>query len=92
MPLRILRVVQSVNPAGGGPIEGIRQIAVAHASTGHSLEIASLDPPGAPYLSFPAVPVTPLRRAWFDWLFPFSLYRWIHTHHRRYDAVVVDGI
>jgi len=92
MPLRILHIVQSVNPAGGGPIEAARQLSIADHRFGHSLEIASLDPPGAPYLGFPAVPVTPLRRAWFDHLFPFSLYRWIHTHHCEYDAVVVNGI
>jgi glycosyltransferase involved in cell wall biosynthesis len=92
MPLRILHVLQSVNPADGGPIEGIRQMAVAHASSGHSLEIASLDPPGAPYLGFPSVPVTPLRRYWFDWLFPVSFLRWVRAHHRHYDAVVVNGI
>ncbi|MFM9102004.1 MAG: glycosyltransferase [Cyanobium sp.] len=92
MPLRILHVVQSVNPAGGGPIEGIRQRAASHHSHGDTLYIASLDPPGAPYLSFPQVPVEPLRRSWIDRFFPFSLLRWIRAHRHRYDAVVVNGI
>jgi glycosyltransferase involved in cell wall biosynthesis len=92
MSLRILHIMQSVHPASGGPIEGVRQIAIAHHNQGHSLEIACLDPPGAPWLSFPGVPVEPCRRHWTDWLFPFTLCRWIHTHRRRYDAVVVNGI
>ena len=92
MSLRILHIMQSVHPASGGPIEGVRQIAIAHCNQGHSLEIACLDSPGAPWLSFPGVPVEPCRRHWTDWLFPFTLCRWIHTHRRRYDAVVVNGI
>jgi len=92
MPLKILHVVQSVNPVGGGPIEGIRQRAVSHHFFGDSLQIASLDPPGAPYLAFPGVPVEPLRRSWADSLFPFSLLRWVRGHHHAYDAVVANGI
>jgi glycosyltransferase involved in cell wall biosynthesis len=92
MPLRILHVVESVNPVGGGPIEGIRQRALSHHSLGDTLHIACLDPPGAPYLAFPGVPVEPLRCSWADNLFPFSLLRWIRDHHHAYDAVVVNGI
>ena len=92
MPLKILHVVQSVNPVGGGLIEAVRQAAPAHQLLGDTLHIASLDPPGAPYLAFPGVPVEPLRRSWIDRFFPFSLLRWIRAHHHRYDAVVVNGI
>jgi glycosyltransferase involved in cell wall biosynthesis len=92
MSLRILHVVQSVNPVGGGPIEGIRQRADCHRQFGHLVQIASLDPPGAPYLAFPGVPVEPLRRSWADRFFPVSLLRWIRAHRHEFDAVVVNGI
>ena len=92
MSLRILHVVQSVNPAGGGPIEGIRQAADCHRQFGHLVQIASLDLPGAPYLAFPGVPVEPLRRSWIDRVFPLSLLRWVKAHHHEFDAVVVNGI
>jgi glycosyltransferase involved in cell wall biosynthesis len=92
MSLRILHVVQSVNPVGGGPIEGIRQIAHCHRQFGHLVQIASLDPPGAPYLAFPGVPVEPLRRSWIDRVFPLSLLRWVKAHLHEFDAVVVNGI
>ena len=84
--------MQSVNPTGGGLIEAVRQVAPAHQSRGDTLHIASLDPPGAPYLTFPQVPVEPLRRSRIDRFFPISLLRWIRAHHHRYDAVVVNGI
>jgi glycosyltransferase involved in cell wall biosynthesis len=92
MPLRILHVVQSVNPLGGGPIEAIRQMAASHRALGDSLQIASLDPPGSTYLAFPEVPVEPLRRFWIDRFFPLSLLRWVLAHHHHFDAVVVNGI
>jgi len=91
-PLAFLHVVQSVNPTGGGPIEGIRQRAASHHVLGDSLQIASLDPPGAPYLAFPEVPVEPLRCCWIDRYFPLSLLRWVRAHHHHFDAVVVNGI
>jgi glycosyltransferase involved in cell wall biosynthesis len=92
MSLRILHVVQSVNPVGGGPIEGVRQTAYCHRQFGHLVQIASLDPPGAPYLAFPGMPVEPLRRTWIDRFFPVSLLRWIRAHRHEFDAVVVNGI
>jgi glycosyltransferase involved in cell wall biosynthesis len=92
MPLKILHVIQSVNPLGGGPIEAIRQIAAPHHALGDTLQIASLDPPGAPYLAFPGVPVEPLHRSWIDRFFPLSLLLWVRAHHHDYDAVVVNGI
>jgi glycosyltransferase involved in cell wall biosynthesis len=92
MSLRILHIVQSVNPEGGGPIEAVRQVGHAHRALGDTLQIASLDPPGAPYLAFPEVPVEPLLLGWIDRFFPLSLLRWVRDHHRHFDAVVVNGI
>ena len=90
--MRILHVIQTVNPTTGGPVEGIRQIATAHHSEGHSLEIVSCDRPGDPFLSFPGVPVHPLHRCGFDRFFPLSLIVWLRRHHSHYDGVVVNGI
>jgi glycosyltransferase involved in cell wall biosynthesis len=48
--LKILRVIRSVDPAGGGPIEGIRQITPHLEALGASTTVASLDPAAAPWL------------------------------------------
>ncbi|MFN9645255.1 MAG: glycosyltransferase [Cyanobacteriota bacterium] len=92
-----MHVLQSVDPSVGGPIEGVRQLIrfdrrAAPASPRVVREIVSLDPPGAPGLSFPGCPVHPLRLAWYDRFFPISLIRWLRAHWRGYDVVVVDGI
>lgn len=48
--MKILRVIRSVDPAGGGPIEGIRQITPHLEALGASTTVASLDPAAAPWL------------------------------------------
>ena len=48
--MKILRVIRSVDPAGGGPIEGIRQITPHLEALGASTTVASLDSAAAPWL------------------------------------------
>lgn len=90
--LRLLHVIQTVDPKSGGPIEGIRQIAQAHTRYGHSLEIVSLDLPSASYLHFPNVPVYPMQSARLDRFLPITLLRWLKINAANYDAVIVNGI
>ena len=47
--MRILEIICTLNPAGGGPIEGIKQLAAFNLARGHHIEIASLDPPDSSY-------------------------------------------
>jgi len=49
--VNILHIISSMNPAGGGPIEGIKQLGTSLMALGHRVEVASLDPPAAPYLA-----------------------------------------
>ena len=43
--MRILRAIRSVNPEGGGPIEGITQVSRMLARMGHEVDLVSLDTP-----------------------------------------------
>jgi len=53
--MKILRIISSVDPKAGGPVEGIRQITPALARLGHTTDVVTLDDPAAPWLtSFPA--------------------------------------
>ena len=45
--MKILHVISSVDLRGGGPIEAVRQLAVAHARAGHITEVACIDGPDA---------------------------------------------
>lgn len=81
-----------MNPAGGGPIEGIKQLGTTLASAGHQVEIASLDPPDAPFLRHSPMPVHPLGPGQFTYAFSSRFVPWLRANRSRYDAVVVNGI
>jgi glycosyltransferase involved in cell wall biosynthesis len=90
--LNILHVISSVNPAGGGPIEGIKQLGTSLDFAGHKVEIASLDPPSAPFLKQSPLPVHPLGPTTLHYGFSSRLVPWLQANRSRYDAVIVNGI
>jgi glycosyltransferase involved in cell wall biosynthesis len=49
--LKILHLIRSVDPEGGGPIEYARVMAQAHSGDGHESVFVTLDEPGQPFLS-----------------------------------------
>jgi hypothetical protein len=49
-PLRILHLITSLNPAGGGPAEGLRNIILCSIELGAVPTIVTLDAPHAPCL------------------------------------------
>jgi glycosyltransferase involved in cell wall biosynthesis len=90
--VKILHIISSVNPAGGGPIEGIKQLGATLNVEGHQVEIASLDPPGAPYLAQAPLPVYPLGPPRLKYGFSSKFAPWLRANAGRYDAVIVNGI
>jgi len=88
----VLQVISSVDRSGGGPIEGVNQLSAILASAGHSIEIASLDPPDATFLQQSALPVHPLGPTVYSYGFSAKLIPWLRANRARYDAVVVNGL
>ena len=93
MALRILHVISSENPKGGGPIEGLTQLARVNGQQGHRIEIASLDDPAAEWVQrcpLPCHALGPGRLSKYS--YSPALVPWLRAHHRDYDAVIVNGI
>jgi glycosyltransferase involved in cell wall biosynthesis len=90
--VKILHIISSVNPAGGGPIEGIKQLGTTLVTQGHHVEIASLDPPGAPYLAQAPLPVHALGPVRLKYGYSPRFVPWLRENARQYDAVIVNGI
>jgi glycosyltransferase involved in cell wall biosynthesis len=90
--MKILHTISSVNPAGGGPIEGINQLGATLVGQGHQVEIASLDDPKAPYLADAKLPVYPLGPAHLKYGFSARFVPWLRANVSRYDAIVVNGV
>ena len=90
--MRILHSIRSVNPAGGGPIEGIRQIGKVHLAAGRQTEIVSLDSPDDPWVKECPLPVHALGPLRSNYGFTAKLKPWLGANHGNYDAVVVNGL
>jgi glycosyltransferase involved in cell wall biosynthesis len=90
--MKILHIISSANPLGGGPIEGIKQLASVNASHGHRIEVATLDDPDAAYVkSFP-FPIYALGPGYFKYRFSPRLAPWLNAHIAEYDVVIINGL
>ena len=90
--LNILHVIRSVNPVGGGPIEGLKQLARENMENGHLVDVVSLDDPDAPWVA--ACPVRCFAVGPSRWKYGFcpSLVTWLKARRLDYDIVIVNGI
>ncbi len=90
--MRILHCIRSVNPAGGGPIEGVNQLAKYAMLLGHEIEIVSLDSPKSAFVSQTHVPVWAMGPVFGSYGITHRLTPWIRRNSCRFDIVVINGI
>jgi glycosyltransferase involved in cell wall biosynthesis len=90
--MKLLRVITSVDPRSGGPVEGIRQISPLLAAQGHLAEVACLDDPASPWLADFPIPVHALGPARTPYAYSPRLIAWLKENAPRYDAVIVHGL
>jgi len=90
--MKILRSIRSVNPAQGGPMEGINQVSKVHQEEGHTVEIVSLDAPDDPWVKGSWLKVHALGPARGNYGFSRAFVPWLKNRGHEYDAVVVNGI
>ena len=91
--MKILHVIMSVNPADGGPVEGVRQLGTALTATGENqVEVVTVDGPNASFLVEFPLPVHPLgpRYTWYG--YAPGLVPWLRANASRFDVVVVNGL
>jgi glycosyltransferase involved in cell wall biosynthesis len=93
MALRILHCISSVNPAAGGPIEGLKQLAQVNRQHGHVVEVVSLDAPEDTWVKECPVPCHAMGPGTV-WNYRYSprLIPWLRAHAQDYDAIIVNGI
>ena len=92
-PLHILHLITSLNPAGGGPAQGVRNITACYGALGAVPTIVSLDAPDAPWLELGharAVGLGPGRGGTFS--YAPRLLPWLRAHAGDFDAAVVHGL
>ena len=90
--MKILHVINSVNPAGGGPIEGVKQLGLANRRFGHEVEVASTDAADAPWVKSCVFPVHALGPGLLRYSYCRQLVPWLRENARKFDIVIVNGI
>lgn len=89
--MRLLNVICSTNPEHGGVIEWIRQFGPIAETHGHSIEVASMDSPEAPWIGDFPIKVHALGSKYHHFYSP-ELTPWLKANARNYDAVIAHGL
>ncbi len=102
--MKVLHVIASVDPRGGGPIEGVFSSSAVWLAHGRERHILSLDNPNAPWVANAPVPVFAvgatglwyrlLRSIWPLLRYGYTprLTSWLKAHAQDYDAVIINGL
>ncbi len=90
--MRILHVIHSIDPASGGPAEGLKQLSLIYHSGGHEVDVATLDPPEAvERYNFPAK-VFGLGPSKGVYGYSPHAAPWLNEHVGAYDLVLLNCI
>ena len=90
--MKLLRVIHSMNPRVGGPVEAILQITPHLARLGVETTIVTLDQPSSPWLSSPPCQVLALGPAFSGYGFKLSMVKTMRSLAVGYDTVFIHGI
>ena len=89
--MNFLHLIRSMRREGGGPAEGVRLLTDVYRKLGHTVEIATLDPPGTASADVD-VPVHALGRRSTGYGLSPALRPWLRENAARFDGTVVDGL
>jgi glycosyltransferase involved in cell wall biosynthesis len=90
--MNLLRVIASMDPASGGPCQGIRNSTGALNKMGVNVEVASLDDPQAGFIGKDTFTIHALGPAKGPWAYNPRLKAWLLENLPRFDIVVVHGL
>lgn len=90
--LKILRVISSVNPTNGGPINGLNNSSKLLVSMGHSIDVLSLDNPKEVWVRNFSYPLTSFRGSLGSFQFNYEFSIWLNNNVANYDIVITHGI
>ena len=90
--MRFLRVIASMDPASGGPCQGIRNSIPALKNLGVSTEVISLDDPTAQFLGNDEFTIIPLGPGKSPYRYSAKWSSWLRNHLAAYDVVIIHGL
>jgi glycosyltransferase involved in cell wall biosynthesis len=90
--MKILRVISSVNPENGGPINGLVNSSDILVKKGHSVDVLSLDDPQAEYVKGFKFPLTCFKGSFGVFQHNKDFKFWLHENVNKFDIVVIHGL
>jgi glycosyltransferase involved in cell wall biosynthesis len=90
--MNILHIIQSINPASGGPSAVVHDLCKLMQARKINTEIVTLDPPDAPWLATSPYTTIGLGRGLTAYGFFNTLGSWLDKNIRRFDRVMVHGL
>ncbi len=91
--LKILRVISSASPLGGGPIYSLLESSTALEDRGVSVHILTLDHPNDSFLKKIPFTLFPLGKgAKFKYHYNKIVAKWLVNHIDNYDVVIIEGL
>lgn len=90
--MKILNVISSINPAGGGPVENLKQTGHCLEELGHTVEVASLDAPKSQYIEDFPLKLYALGPSFTSYRYSKHLVPWLKLNAHHYDCIIVRGI
>ena len=90
--MKLLHVLASVDPRGGGPLEGVRQRGLRLEQLGHSVEVVTLDDPAASFVQGFPLKVHAVGPPLSSYRYSAALVPWLRAHAAGYDAIIVNGL
>ncbi|HEY5892411.1 MAG TPA: glycosyltransferase [Chthoniobacterales bacterium] len=90
--MRLLHVFQTLDPTTGGPVEAFKQGLAHFLERGWSIDVVSLDPPRAPFLTSIPVRIHAIGPGRTGYGYSPQLVHWLKANATVYDCVIVHGI
>lgn len=90
--MKILRVIDTLDPRTGGPAAGLRALTPVLRDLGHETVIATADTPGSVGVEVKGAQVVPLGPARGSYRHSSALRPWLDENVTRFDAIFVHGL
>jgi len=90
--MRVLSIIPSLDPTGGGPVSGLKSYVTDFRSRGWTNEVVCLDAPDSPWLKDCIFPVAALGTGVLSIRYTPKLGRWIEEHAANFDVAIIHGV
>jgi glycosyltransferase involved in cell wall biosynthesis len=90
--MKMLRVISSVDPTCGGPINGLINSSRELLKRGHEVDVVSLDDPNKKWVSSFEFPLVSFKSSFGVYSYSLEFSQWLKINVNNYDIVVIHGL